>query len=157
MGIGSWFSSVGAAAESAAGAVGGAVGAVGGAVAYPFVAAGSMVVGLFTSEEKEIIDFFTPLIEQVKAAAIVLGKDDMQAGFQVLKDAAMGAVQAAENAPAGKKVATAEEEFLTILATEGLDAVHNAEAGLIKAAVAIIQSNTAVANTVVATTTTSNT
>lgn len=140
MSIGSWFNSVGQAAET-----------VGSAIAYPFVATSNLVVGLFTSQEKEIIDFFTPLIEQVKAAAIVLGKDDMQAGFQVLKDAAMGAVVAAENAPNGKKVATAEAEFLTILATEGLDAVHNAEAGLIKAAVAIIQSNTAVANSTTST------
>jgi hypothetical protein len=139
MGFGSWFSGVETAVGSAAGAVGGAIGAVGGAVAFPFVAVGSYVVGLFTQEEKVILDFFTPLIEQVKAQALILGKDDLAAGFKVLQDAAMGAVKAAENAPAGQKVATAEAEFLTILATEGLDAIHNAEAGLIKAAVAIIQ------------------
>jgi hypothetical protein len=142
-----WFESVGGAVGSAFGTVGNVVGTVGGAVAYPFIEAGKFVIGIFTHEEKEIIDFFTPLIEQVKAAAIQLGKDDLQAGFQVLKDAAMAAVVAAENAPAGKKVATAEAEFLTVLTQEGLDAVHNAEAGLIKAAVAIIQANEAAANT----------
>lgn len=145
MSFGTWFGSIGS-----------AVGSVGSTIAYPFVASANFVVALFTHEEKAILDFFGPLIEQVKAEALVLGKNDLQAGFQVLKDAAMAAVVAAENAPAGKKVATAEAEFITVMAQEGLDAVHNAEAGLIKAAVAIIQTNLAAANTT-ASNTTSNT
>lgn len=121
MGIGTWFHNVGA------------------TVAAPIEAIGNTILGWFSTDEKAIIDFFTPLLEQVRAQALIIGKNDLAAGLQVIKDAAMAAVIAAENAPAGQKVAMAEAEFLTVAASEGITAVNNAEAAAIKAAVAIIQ------------------
>ncbi len=105
------------------------------------------VLGWFKEEDRAVINFFAPLMLQFKAAAIKLGKDDLAAGLKVLEGAALKAVTAAALAPPGTQVAAAELAFLTELASAGIAAIHNAEAGAIKAAVAILQSQTAVANT----------
>ena len=126
---------------------------VGGAVVAPFKAISSVIMGWFYSEEKAIIEFFTPLLLQIKAEALIIGKDNLAAGLKVLQDSAMAAVIAAQNAPAGQKVAMAEAEFLAVAASEGITAIHNAEAAAIKAAVAILQAREAAANTAPPTTT----
>jgi hypothetical protein len=100
------------------------------------------VLGWFTPEEAAILEFFHPLMLQVKAEALKLGKDNLQVGLNILKDAAISAAMAAATAP-GDKVAAAETAFLTTGASEGIVAIHNAEAGAIKAAVAIVQSTQA--------------
>lgn len=95
------------------------------------------IASWFTDEEHALIQYFGPLFEQILAQAEVLVKDDAEAGLKVLIDAATAAVGAA--ATAKDKVGAAEAAFVKILTTEGVDAIHNAEAGLIKAAVAVIQ------------------
>lgn len=105
----------------------------------------SQLLGFFSSEEKAIIEFFGPLMAQVKEAALELGKQDLQVGLQIIKDAALQSVVAAATAPAGTQVQVAEATFLKVGAVEGITAVHNAEAGAIKAAVAIVQTQAAAA------------
>lgn len=90
-------------------------------------------------DDKKVIDFFGPLVEQVKQAALKVGKDNLDVGLDILKGAAMGAALAASTSPTGEKTKAAEKAFLDIVKGRGLDAIHNAEAGLIKAAVAIVQ------------------
>lgn len=97
-------------------------------------------MAFFSSEDKALIEFFGPLMAQVKQVAYELGKEDVQAGLQILKDAAMASVVAAAAAPSDQRVKVAEATFLTVGAAEGIKAIHNAEAGAIKAAVAIVQS-----------------
>lgn len=93
----------------------------------------------FVDEDKIIVEYFTPLMAQVKAAALKAGKDDLKIGFKILVDAASGAVQAGLTAPPGTNVAVAEAAFISIAVKEGVVAIHNAEASMIKAAVAIAQ------------------
>ena len=96
----------------------------------------------FTSDEAAVMAFLAPLGSQILAAAKALGKADVQAGLQVIKDTAISAVAAGAAAAAsgGNAVQAAEAAFLATGASEGLVTIHNAEAGAIKAAVAIAQS-----------------
>ncbi len=91
--------------------------------------------------EQEVIDFLTPLGQQIQATALTLGKQDLTAGLKVLKDAVTTAVAAGATAAAtgASPVAAAEAAFLTTGAAEGQTALNNAEAGAIKAGVAIAQ------------------
>lgn len=94
----------------------------------------------FKPEDNPILDFFGPLIDQIKAAALKAGKDNLQIGLDILKDAAIAAALEAQAAgPGANKIQIAEKAFLRIMKEKGFDAIENAEAGLIKAAVAIIQ------------------
>jgi hypothetical protein len=108
----------------------------------------------FKKDEKILLDFFGPLLDQVKQQALVLGKQDLEAGLVLLQKAAMAAVEAAEQAP-GDKVKAAEEAFVKAITENGADLantmksqalglkdiiLNNAETAAIKAAVAIIQS-----------------
>jgi hypothetical protein len=95
---------------------------------------------MFGPEDEPLLDFFSPLIKQVKEEALKLGKNNLQVGLNILKEAAMTAASEAALAPSGQKTKAAEEIFLEILRTKGVTAIHNAQAGLIKAAVAILQS-----------------
>src|SRR6185369_15970834 len=88
------------------------------------------VQGWFSPEEKLIIEFFTPLMQQVEQSAISLGKGELQVGLQILKDCAIAAVAAAATSP--NPVVAAETAFLATGAIEGVTAIHNAEAGAIK-------------------------
>lgn len=99
------------------------------------------VEDFFTSEEAEVVKYFGPLISQVVAQAKVIGKEDFAAGFKVLTDAVSTAVAAGAEAATtgGNPVTAAEVSFVATVASEGITAVHNAEAGLIKAGVAIVQ------------------
>jgi hypothetical protein len=103
------------------------------------------LLAFFSAEDKAIIEFFGPLMAQVKDVAYELGKEDVQAGLEVLKKAALASVAAAAVAPSDQRVAVAETTFLTVGAAEGIKAIHNAEAGAIKAAVAIVQTQAAAA------------
>lgn len=89
------------------------------------------IVAWFTNEEAIVIKFFEPLVKSIVAA-----------GGQTVLDAAMAAATAASTA-SGDKVAAAEAAFVTTGTAEGLTVVHNAEAGAIKAAVAVLQANVA--------------
>lgn len=97
-------------------------------------------VGL-SAEERALLTYFTPLFKQIETTAITVGKQDFQAGLQVLTDGVTTAVAAGAAAAAtgGNAVAAAETQFVATLTTEGITAVKNAEAGLIKAGVAIAQ------------------
>lgn len=112
------------------------------------------VLSWFKKDEKILLDFFSPLLDQVKEQAMVLGKQDLEAGLILLQKAAMAAVVAAENS-SGDKIKAAEEAFVAEIQNSGgqlaaqvkgqvsgLQQVilSNAEAAAIKAAVAIIQS-----------------
>ena len=118
------------------------------------VNAGRWVTSLFSPSEKLILEFFQPLIKQVRDEALVLGKNDLNEGLRILKDAALAAAMAGALAPPGTKVAVAEAMFLKVGASEGITAIHNAEAAAIKAAAAIVQQERAAvaktANTVTA-------
>jgi len=89
----------------------------------------------------ETIAFLTPLGQQIEATALALGKQDLAAGLQVLKDSVATAVQAGATAIAAGQspVAAAEASFLTTAAGEGKVALSNAESGAIKAGVALVQ------------------
>lgn len=95
----------------------------------------------FTAAETILVNYFTPLFKQIVAEAETLGKGDFQAGLQVLTDAVTSAVGAGTAAIAAGQnpVSAAESQFITTTVTEGVTAVSNAEAGLIKAGVAIAQ------------------
>lgn len=105
---------------------------------------------LASPEDAAIIEFFGPLIDQVKAAALKAGKDNLNVGIEILKEAAVVAVLEAQKSGADK-VKVAEETFVRIVKERGIESIENAEAGLIKAAVAIIQSINSKTNDVVAT------
>lgn len=95
----------------------------------------------FTNEEAQLIQFFGPLFKQIIAAGEALGKQTIQQGVQVILDAATKAVTTAASAPAGSNIVqVAEQTFLATAQSEGVIVIHNAEAGAIKAAVAIAQS-----------------
>ena len=96
----------------------------------------------FTTDEQAVMAFLAPLGSQILAAATALGKTTVQEGLQVIKDTAAAAVAAGATAAAtgGNAVAAAEAAFVSVGTSEGLTAVKNAEAGAIKAAVAIAQS-----------------
>lgn len=100
-----------------------------------------VVAADFTSAEAALVDYFTPLFKQIEAQAIEVGKGDFQAGLQVLKDGVTTAVAAGVTALAtgSNPVTAAETTFVTTVSTEGLASINNAEAGLIKAGVAIAQ------------------
>lgn len=89
-------------------------------------------------EDLEILKFFVPLILQIKAFAIETGRGSIRVGLVILKDAALKAVSEAAKAE-GNKVQVAEQVFLDEVKSNGIDAVNNAAAGLIKAAVAGLQ------------------
>jgi hypothetical protein len=110
-----------------------------GSIFSPVLAAGKFFFSLFSNEEKAVLEFFAPLIKQVKDEAVKLGKGELEAGLRILKDAALQAAMAAAVAPPGTKVAIAEATFLRVGISEGITEIHNAEAGAIKAAVAIVQ------------------
>lgn len=95
----------------------------------------------FTADEQAVIDFLTPLAHQIYQTALKLGKEDLQAGLQVLKDSVATAVAAGTAAIAAGQnpVTAAETTFLTTAAGEGKSALSNAESGAIKAGVAILQ------------------
>lgn len=97
------------------------------------------ILGWFMKEEDvEILKFFIPLILQIKAFAIQTGEGSIRIGLVILKDAALKAVSEAAKAE-NNKVQVAEQVFLDEVKTNGVDAVNNAAAGLIKAAVAALQ------------------
>jgi len=97
------------------------------------------ILGWFMKEEDlEILKFFIPLILQIKAFAIQTGQGSIRMGLVLLKDAALKAVEEAANAE-GNKVQVAEQVFVQELKDSGIEAVNNAAAGLIKAAVAGLQ------------------
>jgi hypothetical protein len=98
---------------------------------------------IFSPEDEPLLIFFAPLIKQVKEEALKLGKNNLQVGLDIMKEAAMTAATVAATAPSGQKARAAEEIFIEILRTKGVTAIHNAQAGLIKAAVAILQSQIA--------------
>lgn len=100
--------------------------------------AGALISNAITNEEAIVIDYFGPLIKQIVAAGEALGKVTIEAGIQVILDAATAAATSAATAT-GDKVAAAEAAFIATASSEGVTAIHNAEAGAIKAAVAIIQ------------------
>ncbi len=106
-----------------------------------FKAEETKVAAFFTTEEQAVIDFLTPLANQIYQTALVLGKQDLAAGLQVLKDSVVTAVTAGATAIAAGQspVTAAETTFLTTAAGEGKTALSNAEAGAIKAGVAIVQ------------------
>lgn len=95
----------------------------------------------FSAEESAVIDFLTPLANQIYQTALTLGKQDLQAGLQVLKDSVATAVMAGTTAIAAGQnpVQIAESTFLTTAAGEGKTALSNAESGAIKAGVAVAQ------------------
>jgi hypothetical protein len=101
---------------------------------------------------KEVIDFMTPLMQQVQAKAMELGKQDLAAGLQVLKDAVATAVASGSAAIlAGQNpVQAAEATFLTTAAGEGQVALNNAESAAIKAGVALAQQAAAQVETALA-------
>lgn len=98
----------------------------------------------FSDEEKQILEFLAPLVKQIRDEALKLGNDNVQAGLAIIENAALAAATAAVSAPPGTQVAAAEAAFLQIAATQGVTAIHNAEAAAIKAAVAIIQTQTGI-------------
>ncbi len=95
----------------------------------------------FTTEEQAVIDYLTPLANQIYQTALTLGKQDLQIGLQVLKDGVTAAVAAGAVAIASGQnpVTAAETTFLTTAAGEGKTALSNAESAAIKAGVAIAQ------------------
>jgi len=98
------------------------------------------ILGWFMKEEDlEILKFFIPLILQIKAFAIQTGEGSIRMGLIIIKDAALKAVSEAAKSEGGNKVKLAEEIFLREVKDSGIEAVNNAAAGLIKAAVAGLQ------------------
>lgn len=98
------------------------------------------ILGWFMKEEDlEILKFFIPLILQIKAFAIQTGQGSIRMGLVLLKDAALKAVEEAAKAEGGDRVKIAEKAFVRELKETGVEAVNNAAAGLLKAAVAGIQ------------------
>lgn len=102
----------------------------------------NVVTAAFTSDEAAVMKFLAPLGAQILAAAKALGKSTVQEGLQVLVSGATQAVAAgaAAEASGGNAVTAAETAFITTAAAGGATVLHNAEAGAIKAAVAIAQS-----------------
>jgi len=95
--------------------------------------------------EQSVIDFVTPLAQQIQAQALILGKQDLAIGLQVLKDGVATGVAAgaAALATGGNPVAAAETAFLTTAAGEGKTALNNAESAAIKVGVALAQQTVA--------------
>jgi hypothetical protein len=102
------------------------------------------VLGWFTNEDKALLEFFGPVMHQVKTEAIKLGKGELKVGLNIIKDAAIASAIAAATAPAGMRVALAEKAFVQVGTAEGLTELHNAGSAAIKAAVAIVQTQTPV-------------
>ena len=100
------------------------------------------IEGFFTSAEAALAKYFGPLFQQILTTAETLGQGDAALGLQVLTNAVTTAVAAGATAAASgaDAVSAAESTFVSTLNTQGITAVHNAEAGLIKAGVAIAQS-----------------
>lgn len=101
----------------------------------------------FTTEEGKVIAYLTPLADQIVMSVKALGKATFDEGLQVLVDAAKAAVKAgaaaapvalATGSPEGV-VAAAEAAFIATGVSEGKVALTNAEEGLVKATVAIVQ------------------
>ncbi len=105
----------------------------------------NVVSAAFTSDEAAVMKFLAPLGAQILAAAKALGKSTVQEGLQVLVSGATTAVAAgvAAEASGQNPVPAAEAAFLSTEAAGGATLLHNAEAGAIKAAVAIAQSASA--------------
>lgn len=105
------------------------------------------VIGIFKSEEAQVIEWAKPLIAQIVASVEALGKTTFTEGLQVLKDAAEAAVQAGAATLATGNLeavgAAATAAFIATGASEGLTVVKNAEAGAIKIAVAAAQQGVA--------------
>ena len=95
----------------------------------------------FFADEKLVLAYMAPLADQLLVKAKQLGKNDVAAGLQVLKDSVAVAVAAGATAAAAGQspVAASEAAFLTTTAGEGLTALHNAEAAAIKVGVAEAQ------------------
>ena len=110
------------------------------------------VEDFFTTEEAAVFKYVGPLVSQVVTQAKVIGKGDFAAGLKVLTDSVTTAVAAGAESAAtgGNAVQAAESSFLATGAAEGISAIHNAEAGLIKAGVAIAQSASAALTSVAA-------
>ena len=102
----------------------------------------------FETDEQAVMAFLAPLGHQILAAAKTVGKATVQEGLQVIKDTAAAAVAAGATALAAGQnpVEAAEAAFIATGSAEGLTAIHNAEAGAIKAAVAIAQAAAAELN-----------
>lgn len=107
----------------------------------------------FVTEEGKVIAYLTPLADQIIIAIKALGKATFDEGLQILVDAAKAAVQAgiaaapvalASGSPA-PVVAAAEAAFIATGVSEGKIALTNAEEGLVKATVAIVQQSLPVA------------
>ena len=94
-----------------------------------------------SAEEQALVSYFGPLFTQIETTALAVGKQDFQAGLQVLTDGVTTAVAAGAAAAAsgGNAVTAAETTFVSTVSSEGITAVHNSIAGLIKAGVAIAQ------------------
>lgn len=107
------------------------------------------VAAWFSNEEAMLVQYFGPLFKEILAQAEALGQGDIKAGLQILTDATTQAVAAGVTAIASgtSAVTAAETTFAATVVTEGKTAINNAEAGLIKAGVAIAQqAASAVAN-----------
>lgn len=96
------------------------------------------IVAFFKQEEADVVHFLTPLVKQILDAAQALGKETLSEGVAVILNAATKAATTAATAT-GDKVAVAEAAFLDVVKTDGVTVIHNAEAGAIKAAVAVLQ------------------
>ena len=109
------------------------------------------VAAWFSNEEAALVKYFGPLFKQILAQAVIIGKGDAAAGLTVLQDAVTSAVAAGAAAAVsgGNAVQAAENALISTGTSEGITAVHNAEAGLIKAGVAIAQETAAAASTAI--------
>ena len=105
------------------------------------------IAAVFTNEEAAIMQFLAPLGKQILAAAKALGTSTVQEGVQVILNSAIQAAQAGAQAQAtgGNAVTAAETAFVSTATAQGITVIHNAEAGAIKAAVAIVQANASTA------------
>jgi hypothetical protein len=110
----------------------------------------ALVSAAFTADEAAVMKFLAPLGAQILAAAKSIGKATAQEGLQVIIASATSAVAAgaAAQASGGNAVQAAEEAFVASATTAGITVIKNAEAGAIKAAVAIAQSAIVQAQTI---------
>ena len=118
-----------------------------------WIATETNIVGAyFTSDEAAVMKFLAPLGAQILEAAKSIGKATVQDGLAALVATATAAVSAGAQAAAsgGNAVSAAEDAFIATGTSQGLTVIHNAEAGAIKAAVAIAQSTMASAQAAVA-------
>lgn len=99
------------------------------------------ILTLFSHDEAVVMQFLSPLATQIIAAAKALGKETITEGLQVLLGAAQVAAAAGATAELTGQdpIKAAETSFLETTSAQGITVLRNAEAGAIKAAVAIAQ------------------